>query len=123
MLPIHMLASLALLLAAVPALGESSIATLKWTHQNPSEVVGYKVFFGTAPGVYDPARTLAVGLPGSSGVYAWAVSVEAGTSVYAAVTAVNAAGAESDFSAWKRFDFDPALVPLGSPGLPFIVEP
>jgi len=120
---LKILAALALVLWALPAWAETSISTLKWTHPNPSEVTGFKLFFGTAPNVYDPARTLDVGRPGSNSLYSWSIPVEAGTSVFVAVTAVNAAGAESDFSAWKRFDFDPALVPLGAPGQPFIVEP
>ena len=114
----------ALLLTALPALADSSIVNLRWTHPKPSEVVEFRVFFGSAPNVYDSAATVSVGLPGGeNAIYSWPISVAAGESVYVAVTALNSAGLESDFSAWRRIDFDPALVPLGAPGQPYVVGP
>lgn len=78
--------------------------TLSWepptTYDDPghtplssSDIVGYRIYFGTSPGIYD--YSLSVG-----NVVSFPLSdLPLGTPVYFAVTAIDVLGSESSFSA------------------------
>ena len=81
--------------APAPAPPTAGTATLAWTAPTGAAVTGYRVYYGTASRVYDQAL--------GSGVFvatsAYTVSgLSSGRTYYFAVTAVDAAGAESAFS-------------------------
>jgi hypothetical protein len=102
-----------------PTRAESPGWTLKWIHENPSNIAGFKVFFGTVQGLPDPADGVDVGLPLQDGTYVWPVQVPEGRVVWAAVKAIDRHGVASEFSSWKRY---PPLVRLTPPGAAFLVE-
>jgi hypothetical protein len=111
-----------LLAVAHPIFPESAEVpgwTLKWIHENPSEIAKFKVFFGPAPDKPDPAEGVDVGLPLQDGAYIWPVVVPEGGVVWAAVKAIDQQGVASKFSRWKRY---PPLVPLTPPDKAFLVE-
>ncbi|MEK6627352.1 MAG: fibronectin type III domain-containing protein [Bdellovibrionota bacterium] len=69
-------------------------ASLDANNVMDTTVTGYKVYIGTAPGVYGAPIVAAAGATPSS-----LLTLEKGKTYYFAVTAVNAVGSESDKSA------------------------
>jgi sorbitol-specific phosphotransferase system component IIA len=87
----------ALLLAGAAVNAQTRTESLRWTHADPTNTVGYKVYFGGASRSY--TQQVDVGVPPIvSTIYAVNVSVPASGSVYFAVTAYDAQGNESPFS-------------------------
>lgn len=73
------------------------VETLRWAHPDPSDVAGFRVHVGSAPGVYD--RSIDVGLPAQGGgVFTYDLAVPSDADVYVAVTAYDADGLASPFS-------------------------
>lgn len=75
--------------------------TLAWPASTDPSVVGYKIYYGTASGVYTNA--LNVGLATSATVS----NLTAGTRYYFAATAYNASGVESPYSNEANDAFQP----------------
>jgi hypothetical protein len=114
-----LVAALAVSLAAASAGGET--LTLRWRHAAPERVTGFRVHTGRAPGVY--TRTVDVGKPApdAAGLFRVSVEVPDGEATHVAVSAYDAAGAQSARSnEWTRPS--PAAA-LGTPGRPQVVEP
>lgn len=86
----------ALLLNASPVFGVilplSCTATLAWNPSISTNVVGYKIYYGLASGVYN--NTISVG----NSTNVTITGLIAGTTYYFAATAVDALGVESPFS-------------------------
>ena len=74
---------------APPTLGT---ATLAWNASTSTDVAGYKVYMGTASGVYGPSTS--VGNVLTSQV----TTLQSGTTYFFTVTAVDTSGNESTFS-------------------------
>jgi hypothetical protein len=72
-------------------------ATLQWTQSSDSRVVGYRVYWGTSSRNYRQARGQGLGAGQSSSYVVGNLPVN--TTYYFAVTAYDAAGNESDYSA------------------------
>ncbi len=71
-------------------------ATLSWTAPGGANVVGYRVYYGTASGSYRQA--LGAGLDTGNGTTYVVTGLPRGYMYYFAVTAVAAGGEESAFS-------------------------
>ena len=70
----------------------SGTATLTWNSSTSSDVAGYKVYMGTASGVYGPPTSVGNGLASQ------VTNLQTGTTYFFAVTAVDTSGNESTFS-------------------------
>ena len=70
---------------------------LSWTGVSDSRVVGYRVYYGTSPGVY--AQPLGSGIDAGLSTTYTLSTLEAGKVYYFAVTAVDGSGSESTYSA------------------------
>lgn len=81
---------------SAPSPAEST-ATLQWSAAGDPRVVAYRVYSGTAPRSYQQARGSGVEV-GTSSTYVFG-GLQRGQTYYFAVTAYDAAGNESDFSA------------------------
>jgi Fibronectin type III domain len=79
--------------APVPAAGTAS---LQWNATASGNVVGYRVYWGTAPGSYQQAKGSGIGA-GNTTSYT-VQNLPAGSTYYFAVTAYDASGAESAYS-------------------------
>jgi fibronectin type III domain protein len=78
--------------APSPATGS---ATLSWTLNSESDLAGYKIYLGTAPGLYTyPGSPIVVGVTGSYTL----VGLPMGQTYYFAVSAFNSSGSESGLS-------------------------
>jgi hypothetical protein len=70
-------------------------ATLSWTLNSESDLAGYKIYLGTAPGLYTyPGSPIIVGVTGSYTL----VGLPMGQTYYFAVSAFNSSGSESALS-------------------------
>lgn len=94
-----------------PAQGQR-VEQLRWTHPNPSEVAGYRVYWGDSPGSYDSQVDTGIPATDASGAYVYSLSFTSGAAIYVAVTAYNAQGLESALSNEKSGN------PIGQPGQP-----
>jgi fibronectin type 3 domain-containing protein len=72
-------------------------AALGWGASSDARVTGYRVYWGTAPGSYRQAR--GVGLAAGAATSYTVSNLPVGQTYYFAVTAYDAAGNESGFSA------------------------
>lgn len=77
-----------------PTLGS---ATLQWSPAADPRVVGYRVYWGTAPGTYNQA--LGAGTLVNAGTSHVVANLQAGSTYYFAVTSQDGNGTESAFSA------------------------
>jgi hypothetical protein len=78
--------------AAPPATGS---ATLSWSLNSESDLAGYKVYVGTAPGLYTyPGSPFVVGLTGNYTIN----GLPSGQTYYFAVSAFDSSGSESGLS-------------------------
>jgi fibronectin type 3 domain-containing protein len=77
-----------------PAVGT---ATLQWSASSDSRVTGYRVYWGTGSRTYQQA--LGSGASASAGTSHVVRSLPSGGTYYFAVTAYDASGTESAFSA------------------------
>lgn len=75
----------------LPALASQSVS-LTWEPQGSANIVGYKIYYGTASHTYH--QVLVVGNVTSATI----AGLDEGTTYYFAATAVDSAGNESDFS-------------------------
>ncbi len=84
------------LIACVPALalGQSVNLNLAWNQSSESNIAGYRVYSGTAPGVY----TNNAWVPFPQNTFAFPAAP--GVRYYFATTAVDTRGRESPYSAW-----------------------
>jgi hypothetical protein len=103
----------ALLPNAIPAFGQTYGLTLAWDPSSSPDVTGYRVYYGTASGVYTASvpvgASASVTLPGLS----------SGVTYFFAVTAISAGGLESDFSneiSYQRAMTEARLQILGMTG-------
>ncbi len=70
-------------------------ATLSWTLSSESDLAGYKIYVGTAPGLYNyPGSPIAIGLANSYTV----TGLPYGQTYYFAISAYNYSGGESELS-------------------------
>jgi hypothetical protein len=84
-------AAVCLILLLVPAAAVAGDVTLQWDANSETDLAGYRVYYGTASGVY--GTPVVIGLTTTYTV----ANLPAGT-YYFAVTAFNSAGLESGFS-------------------------
>ncbi|TLY16885.1 MAG: hypothetical protein E6K69_03110 [Nitrospirae bacterium] len=70
----------------------SGTATLTWNASTSSDVAGYKVYLGTASGVYGPPTSV------GNVITSQVTNLQSGTTYFFAVTAVDTSGNESTFS-------------------------
>jgi hypothetical protein len=82
-------------LAPATALASNTV-TLAWDPVTHPNLVGYRVYFGTAPGTYSQATGNGVNV-GSATTHT-VTGLSSGTRYYFAVTAYDAANSESPFS-------------------------
>jgi fibronectin type 3 domain-containing protein len=68
---------------------------LLWTSVSSPSVIGYRVYYGTAPGAYAQAR--GAGLYAATATYT-VTGLTAGRTYYFVVTSVDATGNESTYS-------------------------
>ncbi|HEY8120033.1 MAG TPA: hypothetical protein VII78_01845 [Myxococcota bacterium] len=107
-------AALGALLLGLASAASARSELLRWQHPNASAVAGFKVYVGSATGVYQ--TTLDVGMPtASAGVYSYSLQVPDGSTVFVAVSAYGSTGLEGAKSNEQR-----RLGQLGTPGKPQI---
>ena len=86
--------------------------TLEWNTDSDPQVTGYRLYYGTASGVYTQAVDV-------GGLTSATIPLTAGTTYYAVVTGYNAAAVESLPSTELSFSVAPVSIPtvsLASPG-------
>jgi len=89
-------APLVIFLAQLSSFGAGSTApsvTLAWNPNSESGLLGYNIYYGTAPRVYSGKVSV-----GSTKTNATIYNLQPGQTYYFAVTAANTAGEESDYS-------------------------
>lgn len=74
----------------------SASALLQWNAVAASDLAGYRVYFGTAPGIYAQARGQGVDAGRSTSLAVG--ELQSGVTYYFAVTSYNSAGNESAYS-------------------------
>ncbi len=67
--------------------------TLAWAANPEPDLAGYRIYVGSAPGVYDPARTLT-----TTGLTQVVSGLDNGVTWYMAVTALDTSDNESAYS-------------------------
>lgn len=77
------------------AVSGADFATLSWNPNAESDVAGYRIYYGTAPGTYEQSK--GQGVPASEPSYT-VTGLVSGARYYFAVTAFDSAGNESDYS-------------------------
>ena len=105
------------LVLLAPAVANAGVISVRWTHENPASVAGYRIYYGTGDNYPPYANMINVSTiqPDSQGVYTYKFLVPDDVT-FVVVTAYNSAG-ESDFSNEGTF------VPVGKPGAPIILIP
>ena len=108
------------LVLLAPAVANAGVISVRWTHENPASVAGYRIYYGTGSDVFPrPPYPNMINVssiqPDSQGVYTYKFLVPDDVT-FVVVTAYNSAG-ESDFSNEGTF------VPVGKPGAPIILIP
>ena len=100
----------------------SSTATLKWGHEEPHNIMKFRVF--SSMDLQDPKAEswVDVGLPGADGVYQWTFDVPQEGEIWVAVSAIDMYGRESERTPWRHFEFDPERARLDRPGRARLVE-
>jgi len=81
---------------SVTVSNSASNATLNWNANIESDLAGYRVYFGTTPGVYQQATGEGIVVVSTSYTVAGLAS---GTRYYFAITAYDYYGNESNYSA------------------------
>ncbi len=76
---------------------DGSNATLSWSANQEADLTGYRVYFGTTSRGYQQAR--GTGIDAGRTTSFVASGLQRGTAYFFAITAYDAAGNESDFSA------------------------
>ena len=75
----------------------AATATLAWDAVQAATLSGYRIYYGTSPGLY--FQSLGDGLTVSNGVTTYMVTgLSSGTTYYFAVTAFDTSGSESGYS-------------------------
>ena len=95
----------ALLAWSAAAGAQTRTETLRWSHGDPAEVQGYKVYYGPGPRNYD--QELDVGLPplDATNAHVYDLVVPEGDSIYVAVTAYN----QDEESAFSNEKYRPGV--------------
>jgi hypothetical protein len=88
----RMTVAVVLLLFGIAATGWAGDVTVAWNANTETDLAGYKVYVGTAPGAYGNPTII-----GAQTTYT-ITGLAAGTTYYIAVTAYNTSGLESGFS-------------------------
>ena len=93
---------------------------LRWVHPQPATVDGFRVYYGTASGVY--TSQVDVGIPPTDAEQAFVYDLEVpdAATVYVAVTAIGG-GLESDLSNEKMRSPSQPPAGIGTPGRPTLV--
>lgn len=105
------------LLLMASTVASARTESLRWTHVNPSDVLGFKVHWGLSSGVYESAiwcPPLQPDIP--SGIYRFDIVVPDDATVYVVVTAYNAMMDESVYSNEGIRSIAP-----GKPGTPYVI--
>lgn len=76
--------------------GNPNSATLTWDANSELDLAGYRVYYGTTPGVYIQAKGEGINV-GNTTTYQ-VIDLQVGTQYYFAVTAYDTLGNESDYS-------------------------
>ena len=110
--------SIALTLLAGLAGAQAENLSLGWSPSSDTNVTGYNIYYGTSSGDYTNKVTI-------GNILATTISnLTYGTTYYFAVTALNSAGDESDFSNEAKFTF-PNILTLSAganPGDPMLIK-
>jgi hypothetical protein len=103
------------LLLMASTLASARTETLRWTHNDPSNVAGFSIHYGLSSANYTTVIDVPPLQPDAQGIFTFGISVPDGATVYVAVTAYDGAGQESGYS---NEGTRPAI---GKPGMPYVV--
>ena len=97
--------------------------TLRWMHDNPSEVVGFVIYYGPSLGNYTSVIDVPALQPDVAGVFTFDISVPDDATIYVAVTAYGDLDLESGYSnvGTRGPDSGEPDTVLGTPGKPYVV--
>jgi hypothetical protein len=107
----------------VSTVASARTETLRWTHNAPSNVAGFVVYYGLSSGNYGTVIDVPPLQPDTLGNFTFDIDVPDDATVYVAVTAYDGAGLESGYSnegirSPGSSTTDPAS---GKPGTPYVV--
>ncbi len=92
--------------------------TIRWTHPNPSDVTGFTVHWGYAPGAYELEMNYEGNVADADGVFSLSLDLEPDRAIYIAVTASR----DSETSVLANEQMIYEATPLGVPGRPRLVD-
>ena len=84
----------------------------------PSEVAGYRIYWGTSSGSYGNQVDVEIPSPDTTGAYVYDLQIPSSPQIFVAVKAYNASTLESNFSNEQKF-----WAPTGQPGQPQLILP
>jgi hypothetical protein len=120
----------------VSTLASARTETLRWTHNDPSNVAGFTIYFGPSSANYTTVIDVPPLQSDAQGIFTFDIGVPDDATIYVAVTAYDDDDLESGYSNEKTRspatsepdpEPDPADPPepdpaLGKPGTPYVVE-
>jgi len=115
------------LLLMVSTLASARTEALRWTHNDPSEVAGFVVHYGTSSANYTTVIDVPPLQPDARGIFNFDIDVPDDATIYVAVTAYDGAGLESGYSIERTRSPDSSEPDqgdqgIGKPGTPYVVS-
>mgnify|MGYP000008795147 CR=1 FL=1 len=99
--------------------GQAATVTLAWDPNTESDLAGYKLYYGNSPRTQAPyTQTVVIN---DKAATTWQITLEPG-GYYFALTAYDASGNESGYSAEVSAEVSP-INPPGKPGRPILISP
>jgi hypothetical protein len=106
------------LLLTASTVASARTETLRWTHNNPSNVAGFVVHYGLSSGNYTTVIDAPPLQSDAQGIFTFDIDVPDDATIYVAVTAYDDIGQVSAYSNEGTKSPVPAL---GKPGRPYVV--
>jgi hypothetical protein len=97
--------------------------TLRWTHNNPSNVAGFVIHYGLSSGNYTTVIDAPSLQSDAQGIFTFDIDAPDDATIYVAVTAYDDVGQVSAYSneGTKIPDFSEQDPAVGKPGTPYVV--
>jgi hypothetical protein len=107
----------------VSTLASARTEALRWTHNDPANVAGFVVHYGTSSANYTTVIDVPPLQPDAHGIFNFDIDVPDDATIYVAVTAYDGAGLETGYSNERtRSPGSSEPDPVGKPGTPYVVS-
>ena len=102
-------------------LASARTETLRWTHNDPSSVAEFVIYYGSSSANYTTVITVPPLQPDAQGIFTFGISVADDATIFVALTAVDDTGMESGYSneSMRGLGSGPAI---GKPGTPYVIS-